>query len=176
MSSNGHWGSSSVDHGLMRPNQLSGRPHLTALDLARIDRATIAQLLLAPATPTEACRVALLLLVPCHSPMSSPSSEADRRETLMLRICTIVLFSVFAFGTAFAQQSVPKEVRQAKAGESCEVLQQDCLQWCNKNQIGNMQANIDCRTSCPRYQGICNQTGVWSTPLGKVEIRGLPPK
>jgi hypothetical protein len=44
----------------------------------------------------------------------------------MLRICTIVLFSVFAFGTAFAQQSVPKEVRQAEAGESCEVLQQAC--------------------------------------------------
>jgi hypothetical protein len=141
-----------------------------------VDQRTTAQPVLEPATPMEAGNVALLLLVPCHTPMSSPCSEADRRETLMLRICTIVLFSVFAFGTAFAQQSVPKEVRQAKAGESCEVLQQDCLQWCNKNQIGNMQANIDCRTSCPRYQGICNQTGVWSTPLGKVEVRGLPPK
>jgi hypothetical protein len=94
----------------------------------------------------------------------------------MLRSLAIAALSVVACGTAYAQQSVPKEVRQAKAGESCEVLQQTCLEWCNKNQVTNMLNNVECKASCPRYQATCNQTGVWSTPLGKVEIRGLPPK
>jgi hypothetical protein len=102
--------------------------------------------------------------------------DCQAAKTDWVRTFAILALSVVAFGTAYAQQSVPKEVRQAKPGESCEVSQRDCLEWCNKNQISNMGNNVECKASCPRYQAICNQTGVWSTPLGKVEIRGLPPK
>jgi hypothetical protein len=93
----------------------------------------------------------------------------------MLRTCAIALLSVVAFGTAFAQQNVQKEVRNAKAGESCLVSYNDCGGWCEKNKAQIHEKN-DCKQSCSSYHGTCVQTGVWSTPLGKVEIRGLPPK
>jgi hypothetical protein len=92
----------------------------------------------------------------------------------MLRVAAIVMIA--AMGSASAQQSVPKTVRQANAGETCATFQISCLEWCNKNQIRSTDANQACRAQCPKYQAICEQTGVWSTPLGTTEVRGLPPK
>ena len=72
-------------------------------------------------------------------------------------------------GAAFAQQ---KEIRQAKAGDSCRVSFNGCGEWCDKNKA-SISDRIDCKQSCSTYHSICTKTGTCSTPLGKVEIRGL---
>jgi hypothetical protein len=85
-------------------------------------------------------------------------------------IVALCLASAAAFG-----QNVQKEIRQAKAGESCAVSWKGCVGWCDANLAG-MPGKEDCKQSCSTYHNSCISTGTWSTPLGKVEIRGLPPK
>ena len=84
----------------------------------------------------------------------------------------------FAASTAAQQQyNAPKTVRQATAGESCETSHRSCLQWCDTNRgANNANANASCKSSCSTYQATCEKTGIWSTPLGTTEVRGLPPK
>jgi hypothetical protein len=90
----------------------------------------------------------------------------------VLRPFAIFLVAVVVSGGASAQ-NVQKEVRQARPGESCVKSYEDCGRWCSQNRPA-ISDNLSCRDECTRYQGVCRQTGVWSTPLGKVEIRGLP--
>jgi len=91
----------------------------------------------------------------------------------MLRPFAVLLLGIVVSGSASAQ-NVQKEVRQAKPGESCATSYEDCGRWCSQNRPA-ISDNLPCRDQCTHYGGVCRQTGVWSTPLGKVEIRGLPP-
>ena len=95
------------------------------------------------------------------------------KELLIAAILGVISGVSYAQNTQ--QQYVTKEVRQAKAGESCAASYSSCGGWCDQNKAGISDKNA-CKQSCSEYQGICVKTGIWSTPLGKVEIRGLPPR
>lgn len=95
----------------------------------------------------------------------------------MLRVATVALFCVIASGIAAAQQAAPKDSqsRQARKGESCLKFHTDCGLWCEANQVGAANQTA-CKRQCDGYQSTCLQTGVWSAPLARAEIRGLPAK
>ncbi len=85
-----------------------------------------------------------------------------------LAVACVCLLSGVAWGQS-------KEVRRAQSGESCATMYQGCGEWCAKNK-SVVTEKMFCESECTRYQGICEKNGIWSTALGKVEIRGLPPK
>ena len=96
----------------------------------------------------------------------------------MLRVVIAALFCMIASGIASAQQAAPKDNgqgRQARKGESCLKFHTDCGLWCEANQSGGANQTA-CKRQCDGYQSTCLQTGVWSMPLARAEIRGLPPK
>lgn len=87
-------------------------------------------------------------------------------------VAPIVAVMAIVSGSALAQQ---KQVRQARAGESCQASYYGCGNWCDDNRKTSIE-NKGCKSECAYYRGVCEKTGVWTTALGKVEIRGLPPK
>ncbi len=93
----------------------------------------------------------------------------------MLRAVIVALFCLLAAGTAAAQQSAKKDSRQARPGESCLKFHTDCGLWCDANQSGASN-QAACKKQCSDDQSTCLQTGIWSTPLARADIRGLPPK
>jgi hypothetical protein len=95
----------------------------------------------------------------------------------MLRVIALTLLCVSAAGIAAAQQNPPKASpsRQARSDESCLKFHSECGLWCEANQSGAAN-KATCKSQCDGYQSTCLQTGVWSTPVTRVEIRGLPAK
>ncbi len=95
----------------------------------------------------------------------------------MFRGIVVALLCVVASGMAAAQTSKkPADTgRQARPGESCLRFHGDCQQWCSANQSGAAN-QATCKSQCDGYQSTCLQTGTWSTPMTRLDVRGLPAK
>jgi len=89
----------------------------------------------------------------------------------MMRTSALIAALVVASGSALAQ----KEIRQAKAGESCAGEEAMCSVECLNKQITNAMLNqAICDGHCTRWGQICVKTGVWSDT--NKAIGELPPK
>jgi len=69
----------------------------------------------------------------------------------------------------------PKEICQAQPGESCVTKYDQCGDWCTKNRP-LVSDKMSCDGDCTRYHGVRTRAGVWSTPRGKIDTRGLTPQ